>query len=686
MKTTKEMNNKKTAKNGLNPTSQKGITLIALIITIIIMLILVGVTISMAINGGLFDYAGKAVGDMKNAIAYEKELSNGRIKIGGVWYDSINDFVQGIVSGDQTEQDIIITGELREAADGKYIDLTFQALEVTAEEYMIKVYAKNQINDFIDYNIYVDEEFSDLEEIAIASMTEEQKSEGLTNGVINETGKNIIIQNASQIFNSMLGMEVVIPYEQSVKCIAMFTNGSDDDHENFLNYAMVDVIYCYICEIYGKEAAYEPANIESQILELINYKDTFDKFLESKGTTKQALQTESATDGISYGSILKEFFIDSDDGYELLKVDVEVSNGDSFESDLMYGYSYKVPEDGTYTFKATMKDGRTGETTISTVEDLDEWVMAWTCTDGVWSDTIEKGGTIDGDVVAKLYRTGETVNPEEGGLGDLLAGVTYENGPAYKLVIELLKEGKGELAVCSGDIVWHQYSALSKYLGTDVDFYYPAYVTEVFISDGITNIPNYAFDEFRSLQSVRIPETVTSIGEDAFSWCYALTNLSIPENVTSIETWAFCACQNLEEITIPEGVTTIAGHLFDSCDNLSKVIFEGDVLTIDFDAFIGCKSLTEITIPETVQSIGTRAFSSCKGLTQITIPANVTTIGEMAFAACENLKSVTLPASITSIGKNAFELHKDAIIYVPNETVKVLVEGVVGDSYTITEK
>ena len=41
-------------------TSQKGITLIALIITIIVMLILVGVTVNVALNGGLFEKGEKA--------------------------------------------------------------------------------------------------------------------------------------------------------------------------------------------------------------------------------------------------------------------------------------------------------------------------------------------------------------------------------------------------------------------------------------------------------------------------------------------------------------------------------------------------------------------------------------------------------------------------------------------------
>lgn len=74
MRTTNELN-KKTV--GAGPVSaQKGITLISLVITIIVMLILVAVTISMAVNGGLFDYAGKAVGDTNNALKAEQQLIN----------------------------------------------------------------------------------------------------------------------------------------------------------------------------------------------------------------------------------------------------------------------------------------------------------------------------------------------------------------------------------------------------------------------------------------------------------------------------------------------------------------------------------------------------------------------------------------------------------------------------------
>ena len=56
--------------------SNKGITLIALIITIIVMLILVAVTISMAVNGGLFGYAGNAARGTEAEKQKETRLAN----------------------------------------------------------------------------------------------------------------------------------------------------------------------------------------------------------------------------------------------------------------------------------------------------------------------------------------------------------------------------------------------------------------------------------------------------------------------------------------------------------------------------------------------------------------------------------------------------------------------------------
>ncbi|MBO5413978.1 MAG: Hint domain-containing protein [Clostridia bacterium] len=101
--------------------AQKGITLIAIIITIIVMLILVATTINLAINGGLFEKAGQAVREMQNAINYEQELANGRIKADGIWYDSVSDYIKGIPSENQNG-----VGE-----DEETITISFDFEEVT---------------------------------------------------------------------------------------------------------------------------------------------------------------------------------------------------------------------------------------------------------------------------------------------------------------------------------------------------------------------------------------------------------------------------------------------------------------------------------------------------------------------------------------------------------------------------
>ena len=68
----------------------KGITLIALIITIIVMLILVAVSVNILIKSNLIGTAEKAVDKYKTAS--EEESNGGKITIGGKEYDSIDDY------------------------------------------------------------------------------------------------------------------------------------------------------------------------------------------------------------------------------------------------------------------------------------------------------------------------------------------------------------------------------------------------------------------------------------------------------------------------------------------------------------------------------------------------------------------------------------------------------------------
>ncbi len=74
---------------------EKGITLIALIITIIVMLILVGVVVTVVIQSNLLGTA-KTAGD-KYKTAYEDESNMSEVTINGEKYDSIEDYLDGKV-------------------------------------------------------------------------------------------------------------------------------------------------------------------------------------------------------------------------------------------------------------------------------------------------------------------------------------------------------------------------------------------------------------------------------------------------------------------------------------------------------------------------------------------------------------------------------------------------------------
>ena len=126
--------------------TSKGITLIALVITIIVMLILVAVTISMAINGGLFEKAGKATGDTKNAMDAEQQLADGRIQIAGKVYESIDDYLAGkeaVLDYDKTKtnDDGTLKSNAKYESDGKtaIIPKGFKIIEDTEGKKSIDV-------------------------------------------------------------------------------------------------------------------------------------------------------------------------------------------------------------------------------------------------------------------------------------------------------------------------------------------------------------------------------------------------------------------------------------------------------------------------------------------------------------------------------------------------------------------
>ena len=296
--------------------------------------------------------------------------------------------------------------------------------------------------------------------------------------------------------------------------------------------------------------------------------------------------------------------------------------------------------------------------------DPDGWVMAWTCADGgSWSDTIEEGGTAEGDIVAKLYKTGSKITPSSFEFNGKTC--TFNEGDEYNLVIE----GTGTMGALmttegnniTGATGWHKSTAM--YMMGASDTCIMPYVSKIVVGKGIKNIGGYAFGGDTGLKKVILSSEITSIDEYAFMYCTNLTSIKIPENVKSIGIQAFDRCASLTSVTIPSSVTSIGARAFEECTSLSSV-----------------------TIPNSVTNIGDSAFFKCTSLSSVTIPNGVTSIGYDVFHFCTDLSKVKVSATNATVRGTAFyTLATNSKIYVLNDIMKTRVEAEIDESRTTVE-
>ena len=224
-------------------------------------------------------------------------------------------------------------------------------------------------------------------------------------------------------------------------------------------------------------------------------------------------------------------------------------------------------------------------------------------------------------------------------------------------------------------------------------------IKQVFISDKMKSIKQYAFENFTSLNSIIIPSSIQTIEKDSFKnnnltyikyegysnndckWNISENSLTEAVNVPiEYNNKKFC-----EQIAITNGscgynCTWIYNHetqeleIFGSgkMNNYGvateipwypkmsqiKIIRIFSILTIVNNAFNGAKALETIQFHENIQSIGNSAFSSCTGLKQISLPTNLQTIGEKVFEKCSNIEYIEYPIGLKKCNSNVFSTSK----------------------------
>ena len=134
-----------------------------------------------------------------------------------------------------------------------------------------------------------------------------------------------------------------------------------------------------------------------------------------------------------------------------------------------------------------------------------------------------------------------------------------------------------------------------------------------FTGSGILNIPDGAFNNFVSINSVTFGESYKeiNIGRNAFKNT-GISEIVIPAHC-NMDVEAFRKCVKLKSVEMESG--NIATNAFMDCTSLQSVEFNGDV-KIERNAFTDCSSLKNVKI-DISKKYDPEAFIHCKSLTKI---------------------------------------------------------------------
>ena len=100
-------------------------------------------------------------------------------------------------------------------------------------------------------------------------------------------------------------------------------------------------------------------------------------------------------------------------------------------------------------------------------------------------------------------------------------------------------------------------------------------LTTATIKGDLTTLGGNAFYCCESLSTAEFKGNVTNIGNWAFDGCISLSNITFVGNVETIGKGAFDDCRALTTITIPNTVTSIGGAAFRGCTGLKTITYNG---------------------------------------------------------------------------------------------------------------
>lgn len=110
------------------------------------------------------------------------------------------------------------------------------------------------------------------------------------------------------------------------------------------------------------------------------------------------------------------------------------------------------------------------------------------------------------------------------------------------------------------------------------------YIKKVSIPDSVTVIGACAFQR-SSIKRLELPDSVVDIGQEAFDGCQRLTEIRLSEQLTQIPDKLFYGCESLVRVKIPDSVIMIGSQAFDYTRNLKEITLGKNLVKIPERAF-----------------------------------------------------------------------------------------------------
>ena len=170
--------------------------------------------------------------------------------------------------------------------------------------------------------------------------------------------------------------------------------------------------------------------------------------------------------------------------------------------------------------------------------------------------------------------------------------------------------------------------------------------SNITISEGIKELGEYSFKQATNAEIINLPDSLEKIEIRAFSQNAKIQEINIGENVSYIDP--------LFKGLNYSGIINIDSEnpYYESKDNIIyKKDANGDPTTL---VRVQYEINGTIQIKSTVKEIGNASFYGQRKMTEIAILEGVETIADRAFCYCSILKKVEIPSTVTSIGANCF--------------------------------